>query len=71
MRGLEESRMGKGQTRGHRDSMKESAEGRFFEKDNFKRQVFAVNFDPRPEMQNVIFFTPTNLIPSLVISRQN
>ena len=35
MRGLEKSSMGKGQARkhadGHRDSMKESAKGRFFE----------------------------------------
>ena len=36
MRGLEKTRMGKGQTGkhadGHRNSMKESAKGRFFEK---------------------------------------
>ena len=32
MRGLEKSCMGKGHANGHRDSMKESAKGRFFEK---------------------------------------
>ena len=45
MRGLEKTRMERGHTSGHRDSMKESAEGRFFE--NLNKKAFFVGNGPK------------------------
>ena len=58
MRGLKKNRMGRGhqthkQTDGHRDSMKESAKGRFFEKNP---KPFRARFENTMGNPILIFF---------------